>query len=81
MRVVSLTILRPVALFARTIAQVPAVLFLTTYWRDDLIGLYWGMAVGYFVLVVLYSLIAFTSNWQKYARIAYERSESTDVAA
>jgi hypothetical protein len=58
-------------------AQVPAVLFLTTYWRDDLIGLYWGMAIGYFVLVVLYSAIAFTSDWEKYARIAYDRAESS----
>ena len=56
--------------------QVPAVIFLTTYWRDDLIGLYWGMAIGYFVLVLLYSAIAFTSDWEKYARIAYDRSES-----
>lgn len=60
-------------------AQVPAVLFLTTYWRDDLIGLYWGMAIGYLVLVVLYSAIAFTSDWEKFARLAYERSESTDT--
>jgi Na+-driven multidrug efflux pump len=59
-------------------AQVPAVLFLTTYWRNDLMGLYSGMAIGYFVLVVLYSAIAFTSDWHKYARLAYDRSESTE---
>lgn len=41
-------------------------------------GLYSGMAIGYFVLVVLYSAIAFTSDWHKYARIAYDRSESTE---
>jgi hypothetical protein len=35
------------------------------------------MAVGYGVLVALYSVIAFTSDWDKYARIAYERSESS----
>jgi Na+-driven multidrug efflux pump len=64
-----------------TAAQVPAVLFLTTFWRDDLIGLYWGMAIGYFVLLVLYSAIAFTTDWEKYARIAYERAESSDVPA
>lgn len=62
-------------------AQVPAVLFLTTYWRDDLIGLYWGMVVGYFVVCVLYSAIAFTSDWEKYARIAFQRSESTGTGA
>ena len=41
-------------------AQVPAVFLFTTFWRDDLVGLYTGMAVGYAVLVVLYSAIAFT---------------------
>jgi multidrug resistance protein, MATE family len=40
--------------------QVPAVLLLTTYWRADLVGLYWGMAVGYLMLAGLYSWIAFT---------------------
>jgi multidrug resistance protein, MATE family len=40
--------------------QVPAVLLFTTYWRADLVGLYWGMAVGYLVLAGLYSWIAFT---------------------
>jgi MATE family multidrug resistance protein len=40
--------------------QVPAVYVCTTYWRMDLIGLYTGMALGYGVLVVLYSFIAFT---------------------
>ena len=41
-------------------AQVPAVILCTMYWRDDLIGLYTGMGIGYGVLVVLYSAIAFT---------------------
>jgi hypothetical protein len=37
--------------------QVPAVFILTKYWRNDLVGLYTGMAIGYFILTVLYSLI------------------------
>lgn len=41
-------------------AQVPAVFAFTKYWRNDLIGLYTGMAVGYAVLVLLYSIIAFS---------------------
>jgi Na+-driven multidrug efflux pump len=40
--------------------QVPAVLLFTSYWRADLVGLYWGMAVGYLMLAGLYSWIAFT---------------------
>jgi Na+-driven multidrug efflux pump len=37
--------------------QVPAVLLLTKYWRNDLIGLYTGMAIGYFFLAILYLII------------------------
>lgn len=39
--------------------QVPAVLLLTKYWRDDLVGLYTGMAIGYIMLAILYSIIVF----------------------
>jgi hypothetical protein len=59
-------------------AQVPAVILCTTYWRDDLYGLFTGMAIGYAVLVVLYSFIAFTSDWKKYAELARMRSESLE---
>ena len=38
-------------------AQVPAVFLLTKYWSNDLIGLYTGMAIGYFILTSLYSSI------------------------
>lgn len=38
----------------------PAVVLLTKYWRNDLIGLYSGMALGYALLVVLYGFIAFS---------------------
>lgn len=55
--------------------QVPGVIFLTTYWRDDLIGLYSGMAIGYFALVLLYGGIVLMSDWKKYAEDARERSE------
>lgn len=37
----------------------PAVLLLTKYWRDDLIGIYTGMAIGYIMLAILYSIIVF----------------------
>jgi len=57
--------------------QVPAVLILTKYWRNDLIGLYTGMAIGYFILTILYSLIVLRSDWVKYAEMAQERSETT----
>lgn len=39
--------------------QVPGVILCIRYWRSDLVGLYTGMAIGYGMLVVLYSYIAF----------------------
>jgi Na+-driven multidrug efflux pump len=45
--------------------QVPGVFLLTKYWRDDIVGLYWGMGIGYFALAVLYGYITFT----RYVRI------------
>lgn len=57
--------------------QVPAVLLLTKYWRNDLIGIYTGMAIGYFMLTILYSIIVLRSDWVKYAELAQLRSEST----
>ncbi|VEU40530.1 unnamed protein product [Pseudo-nitzschia multistriata] len=56
--------------------QVPAVFILTTYWRNDLVGLYTGMAIGYFLLTILYSIIVIRSDWEKYAEIAQRRSET-----
>jgi hypothetical protein len=85
--------------------QVPGAFLCTKYWRDDLVGLYTGMAAGYFLLVILYSIIVlrrydcegfccwtdfssivkaddkfrdsfFHSDWEMYAKLAQERSES-----
>lgn len=41
-------------------AQVPAVMLLTKYWRDDLFALYSGMAIGYATLVLLYGYVTLT---------------------
>jgi len=57
--------------------QVPAVLLLTKYWRNDLVGIYTGMAIGYFILTILYSVIVLRSDWEKYAELAQERSETS----
>lgn len=59
-------------------AQVPGVWVLTTYWRNDLFGLYCGMALGYLVLMVLYGYITFTSDWRHQAQLARQRSEAPD---
>ena len=39
--------------------QVPGVFVMTRYWRDDLVGIYSGMAIGYAFLCVLYGWIIF----------------------
>lgn len=57
--------------------QVPGVILCTRYWRADLVGLYTGMAIGYGMLVVLYSFIALRSDWALYAKLAQKRSESS----
>ncbi|KAG7366048.1 hypothetical protein IV203_028718 [Nitzschia inconspicua] len=57
--------------------QVPAVILSTKYWRNDLVGLYTGMAVGYFLLTILYSTIVLRSDWGKYVEMAQMRSESS----
>jgi len=59
-------------------AQVPSVILLTKFWRDDLIGVYSGMTIGYLVLSVLYGWISFTSDWKLYAELARQRSEISD---
>jgi Na+-driven multidrug efflux pump len=43
-----------VSVFASWFVQVPVVFALTRYWRDNLVGLYSGMAIGYMILVLLY---------------------------
>jgi hypothetical protein len=38
------------------------------------------MALGYLVLMLLYGYIMATSNWQKYAELARQRSEVSEEA-
>uniref|UniRef100_A0A7S0ANF4 Multidrug and toxic compound extrusion protein n=1 Tax=Minutocellus polymorphus TaxID=265543 RepID=A0A7S0ANF4_9STRA len=60
--------------------QVPGAYFLTKHWRDDLIGLYSGMAIGYVILSILYGILAYRSDWQKYADVALRRSETKSTS-
>lgn len=57
--------------------QVPAVFLLTKYWRNDLIGLYTGIAIGYIILTILYARIVLQSDWVKYAEETQIRSETS----
>lgn len=57
------------------LGQVPGVLLLTRFWRNDLYALYTGVAVGYCVLVLIYGWLAYTSDYQKYSDLARKRAE------
>jgi len=65
-------------LLASWLGQVPGVLLLTKYWRNDLYALYSGIAGGYCVLVFLYAYIVLNSDWKKYSEIARKRVEVSD---
>jgi len=58
------------------LVQVPSVVLLTTFWRKDLIGLYYGVFIGYFFLSVSYYYMTYMSDFQYYADRALERAES-----
>jgi multidrug resistance protein, MATE family len=56
-------------------AQAPGVILLTSYWRKDLVGLYWGMSFGYTVLAVLYGWMLTRCDWKHFSILARQRSE------
>ncbi|CAE8711120.1 unnamed protein product [Polarella glacialis] len=57
------------------LGQVPGVILLTKYWRNDLVGLYCGVAAGYGLLVVLYAGIIINLDWNQVVAEAHARSE------
>jgi multidrug resistance protein, MATE family len=56
-------------------AQAPCVILLTSYWRKDLVGLYWGMSFGYTTLAVLYAWMLICCDWKHFSILARQRSE------
>ena len=60
-------------------AQVPAVLLFTQLWRNDLYGLFTGVAIGYAVLDCIMIYVAATTDWERYAVEAQLRSEASPV--
>jgi MATE family multidrug resistance protein len=49
--------------------QVPGVILMTKYWRADLVGLYYGMAIGYAMLCVLYGIITFRRYVRRMSKV------------
>lgn len=50
-------------------------LLCTRLWRNDLVGLYTGVASGYALLIALFVILIARTNWQQYANEAQERAE------
>eukprot|EP00092_Neocalanus_flemingeri_P022911 GFUD01024839.1.p2 GENE.GFUD01024839.1~~GFUD01024839.1.p2 ORF type:complete len:142 (-),score=27.10 GFUD01024839.1:76-501(-) len=61
------------------VGQVPVCFLFSTFWRNDIIGLFWGMAVGYALhaacLAVCLTLII---DWQQCAEEAQARNKSEE---
>jgi len=57
-------------------AQVPGVLLCTQFWRDDIYGLFCGVAIGYATLDVILLYFVVTTDFQTYADQAKLRSEA-----
>mmetsp|Transcript_13453 Transcript_13453/g.17617 ORF Transcript_13453/g.17617 Transcript_13453/m.17617 type:complete len:506 (+) Transcript_13453:155-1672(+) len=62
---------------ASWLGQVPAVYICITYWRNDLSGLYTGVAIGYIFLTCVYACMTFTSDFAHYANMALKRVEKS----
>lgn len=60
---------------ASWVFQVPGVYFCTYHWRFSIFGVFSGMAIGYTALMFIYGTIVVTSDWERYAVEARERSE------
>lgn len=65
-------------LFGSWGAQVPAVILLSKYYHgvQPIVGLFWGVAVGYGVLDLGFLFFIFTSDWAKLSREAKLRANS-----
>ena len=57
------------------VGQVPAVLLCVRLWRDDLVAVYTGVALGYALLTALLGALIARTDWEKFAREAQVRSE------
>lgn len=60
-------------------AQVPAVILCTSFYRDDLYGLFTGVTLGYCALDVLLLGVVITTKWKFVAEEAQRRSETSAV--
>ena len=58
------------------IGQVPGVMLVLRFWRNDLIGLYWGVTFGYALLCLVLMAIIYDIKWEDVVNEARARANS-----
>ncbi|KNC86572.1 hypothetical protein SARC_01295 [Sphaeroforma arctica JP610] len=58
------------------LGQVPGAYIAVTYWRHDLVGLYWGATLGYAMLCALLFGIIISTNWEDVVRDSKSRVQA-----
>jgi len=67
-------------LFGSWIGQVPACLIISQFWQDDIVGLFWGMAIGYGLhCLALIVCLTFLISWTECAEEAQKRNKSSEA--
>jgi len=61
------------------VGQVPVCFIISAFWRNDIIGLFWGMAVGYFLHAACLAVcLVFIIDWQQCVEEAKARNKSEE---
>lgn len=58
------------------LGQVPAVALLVTYWKKDIVSIYYGSSLGYALLVFLQLFFIANADWEKCAQEAKARVDA-----
>ena len=61
--------------------QVPAVLLCVNFWKRDLVAVYTGVSIGYALLTLLLGSLVLSTDYDKYAKEARDRSEMPATSA
>jgi Na+-driven multidrug efflux pump len=70
-----------VGLVGSWVGQVPGVYIGVYLWRNDLVGLFTGVACGYALLCLLLTAIIMCTNWERFSLEAQRRSETAKADA
>eukprot|EP00277_Geminigera_cryophila_P016885 CAMPEP_0179449222 /NCGR_PEP_ID=MMETSP0799-20121207/33208_1 /TAXON_ID=46947 /ORGANISM="Geminigera cryophila, Strain CCMP2564" /LENGTH=94 /DNA_ID=CAMNT_0021242129 /DNA_START=45 /DNA_END=329 /DNA_ORIENTATION=- len=59
------------------VGQVPGVILVMMFWRNDLLGLYWGVTFGYLLLCVVLLRIIYSLSWEEIVQEAKARGAAS----